>query len=185
MATPSPVQGVLLPKGRVVGGRKGRRGAWLLRAPQPWWVLLSSWTHLLLVALMDPSSCQKGLRKGGALPGHLIPSLPRGCRLRPQPDLANCNGEDWHPAQTSMSTWGPGLGLGPLLPDLPGWAVVRAGADGASLRIHPIRPTPQYVLSPGGEGEACSPTHSFYVRGSVRPQCKEGSKHAERGPGSL
>ena len=34
--------------------------------------------HLLLVALMDPPSCQKGPRKGGALPGHLIPSLPPG-----------------------------------------------------------------------------------------------------------
>lgn len=121
--------------------------------------------HLLLVSLMDPPSCQKGLRKGGALPGHLIPSLPRGCRLRPQPDLANCNGEDWRPAQTFMSTWGPGLGLGALLPDPLGWAVVRAGADGASLRIRAIKPTPQYLLSPGGEGEACSPTHSFYVRG--------------------
>lgn len=111
----------------MVGGRKGRRGAWLLKAPQAWWVLLSSWVYLLLVALMDPPSCQKGLRKGGALPGHLIPSLPRGCRLRPQPDLASCNGEGWRPAQTSVSTWGPGLGLGSLLPDPPSWATVRAG----------------------------------------------------------
>ena len=62
----------------------------------------------------------------------------------------------------------PGTGATPPRPAQLGHS--QSWADGASLRIHAIRPTPWYLLSPGGEGEACSSTHScsvWFVQTSV------------------